>query len=475
VRTIVQGGVAVGLAGIVALAAAAPAAARVFDPETATLANGLELVVIPNHRMPVVSHMVWYRVGAMDEPPGQSGLAHLLEHLMFKGTPAHPAGEFSRIIARNGGQENAFTSHDFTAYYQDIARDRLELVMTLEADRMRNLALADDQVAPERQVVLEERRQRTDNDPGALLNERADATLYVNHPYRRPVIGWAHEIAGLDAEDALAFYRQWYAPNNAIVVIAGDVTLADAKPLAERIDGVIPPAQLPARLDLVDPPPATERRVELTDTRVQQPAWQRAHPAPGYRSGDTKLAYPLEVLAEIIGGGATSRLYRRLVAEEQLAVSAGATYDPTRRGPAEFSLYAMPRDGIGLDRIEAAVDAEVVRLLQDGIGEDELARAKSRMVAEAAYARDSLGTPAQVLGRALAIGQSVADVEAWPDRIAAVTKTQVDAAARAILVGAGSVTARLERAAVPAAAAAEVRSPAPATVPSGSPTPSVIR
>ena len=432
-----------GLVAIVAVLAVAPAFGRVFDPETFTLDNGLQVVVVSNHRTPVVSHMIWYRVGGMDEPPGKTGLAHLLEHLMFKGTPSTPAGEFSRIVARNGGDENAFTTHDSTAYYQKIAKDRLELVMRMEADRMRNLVLTPEQVAPEKEVVLEERRSRVENDPAALLDERANATLYLNHPYRRPLIGWAHEAAALSTDDALTFYRQWYAPNNAVVVIAGDVTAAEVRPLAEKIYGVLPASALPARIVLVDPPPATARRVGLADPRVQQPAWQRAHPAPSYRNGDVAMSYPLEVLAEILGGGAGSRLYRKLVGDG-LAVAAGVSYDPTRRGPAEFTLYASPRPPADLVRIEEAVEAEVARLLADGVTEDEVARAKTRMIAEAAYARDSLGTPAYVIGEALAVGQTVDDVEAWPERIRAVSRQQVEAAARAVLVAPGAVTSLLE-------------------------------
>jgi zinc protease len=432
-------------ASLLALLAAAPATARVFSPETFTLDNGLQVVVVANRRTPVVSHMIWYRVGAMDEPAGRSGLAHLLEHLMFKGTPTAPQGEFSRLVARNGGQENAFTSYDFTAYFQNIARDRLELVMQLEADRMRNLVLTEDQVAPERQVVLEERRQRVDNDPAALLDERANATLYLNHPYRRPLIGWAHEIARLTAADALNFYRQWYAPNNAVLVVAGDVSAAEVRALAEKTYGVIPKGALPERLDLVEPPPATERRVSLSDARVRQPMWQRTYPAPGYRSGDGQTAYALEVLADLLGGGASSRLYRKLVVEDGVAVAAGVGYDPARRGPAEFSLYASPRAPADLGRVEQAVEAEIVRLLTDGVSEEDVERAKARMIAEAAYARDSLGTPAHVIGRALAIGQTVEDVEAWPERIGQVTRGQVEAAARRVLAGPGTVTSLLER------------------------------
>lgn len=423
--------------------AATPAAAAVFKPETMTLANGLQLVVVPNHRAPVVSHMVFYKVGATDEPEGQSGLAHLLEHLMFKGTATVPAGDFSRRIGRVGGDENAMTTADYTTYFQDIARTELPLVMALEADRMRNLTLSDADVAPEREVVLEERRLRVDNDPAALLAERATATLYLNHPYRRPVLGWEHEVAALTAADAQRFYRRWYAPNNAIVVIAGDVTLAEAQTLAEKIYGPLTPIDLPERLDLRDPPPLTNRRVVLADPRVNQPAWQRTYPAPGYRCGDTAQAYPLQILAAILGDP-TGRLNQALVWSSGEAIEVGADYDPSRRGPAEFVLFASPSDGIGLARLESRIDAEVRHVLQRGVSTDEVERGKRRLLAEAVYARDSLDTAPTVLGEALAIGQTIDDVEAWPERISAVTPAAVDAAARAVLGGLGSVTALLE-------------------------------
>ncbi|MGF1641527.1 MAG: M16 family metallopeptidase [Rhodospirillales bacterium] len=404
------------------VAAGGRASAAVFDPETFTLANGLQVVVVSNHRVPVVSHMIWYKVGGIDEPPGRGGIAHLLEHLMFKGTETRAPGEFSEIVARHGGQENAFTSSDYTAYFQNVARDRLEMVMEMEADRMTNLVLTDDQVATERQIVLEERHQRIDNDPAAVLAEHTDAVLYLNHPYRRPLIGWEHEIRDLGTEDVLAFYRQWYAPNNAILVVAGDITAAELKPLAEKHYGAIPAAAAVTRLIPAEPPHHAARRITLADPRVRQPAWQRSYLAPSYRDGASEHAEPLQVLARILGGGATSRLYRRLVVEDGLAVSAGAWYDASRRGPAPFVLYASPRPGVAMADIEQAMTAAIDDLRRDGIDEDELARVKPRMLADAVYARDSLGAGARALGQALAIGLDVADVEAWPERIRAVTK-----------------------------------------------------
>jgi len=414
------------------LAAASPARARLFEPETFTLGNGLQVVVVSDRRVPVVSHMVWYKVGAADEVTGSTGIAHLLEHLMFKGTPEVPQGEFSRQIARNGGQENAFTSHDYTAYFQNIARDRLELAMRMEADRMTGLTLTEAQVTPEKMVVLEERRQRVDNDPGAILGEETQAARFIEHPYRRPVIGWEKDIAGLSASEVLAFYRRWYAPNNAILVVSGDVSAEELRPMAERTYGKVPRGTVPARNEIAEPAQRAERNLSLQDPRVGQPAWTRSWRAPSYGWGASADAYPLQVLEEILSGGAVSRVYRILVVEHALADSAGAWYDPSRRGPSGFVMHARPREGVSLDRVEQAVESLLEGLLRDGVTDAELERAKAGLTAGAVYARDSYTTAARSLGESLAIGQSIDDVEAWPDRIKAVTREQVDAAARAV-------------------------------------------
>ena len=422
---------------------ATPAQARLFDPETFTLANGMEVVVIPNHRTPIVTNMVWYKVGAVDEVPGKSGLAHLLEHLMFKGTPSVPPGEFSKIVARNGGRDNAFTTSDFTAFFQNVAVDKLELVMKMEADRMKNLVLDEANFRTELAVVQEERRSRVDNNPAALLAEQMEAALFLNSPYHRPVIGWAKEIAGLTRDDALAFYHRWYAPNNAILVIAGDVDAATVRPLAEKYFGGLERSEIPARVLTHEPPPHAARRLSLTDARVGQANWSRLYLAPSAGAGDKTLTAPLEVLAEVLGGGSTSRLYRSLVVEHGLAASASADYDPTALDLATFSIGVTPRPGVGLDKLEALVDQELARVLERGIPADEVERAKLRLVGGSAYARDSLHTGAQVLGEALASGESVADVESWPDRISAVTAQQVARAAAEVLVSQASVTGLL--------------------------------
>ncbi len=424
------------------LSAPLPSAAKVFDPAVFTLDNGMRVVVVENHRAPIATHMVWYRVGAADEPAGKSGIAHLLEHLMFKGTPDIPPGEFSKIVARHGGRDNAFTSSDYTAYFQNVATDRLELVMKMEADRMRNLTLDDHNVVTERAVVEEERRSRTDNNPNALLSERMEAALYVNHPYRRPVIGWGSEIARLDRADAEAFYKTWYAPNNAILVVAGDVKPDEVLELARKYYGPLKPEAIPDRekLRAEEPPQVAARRVVLEDPRVQQPSWTRLYVAPSYNEGRRELAYPLQVLSEILGGGATSRLYKSLVVDQGLAAGAGVWYDPSALDFATFGFGITPRPDVPVGKIEAALEAELGKLAKAGISAEEVERAKSRLRANVTYARDSLHTAAQVLGEALATGQTVEDVEAWPERIAAVTPEQVNEAARAVLDETASVT-----------------------------------
>jgi zinc protease len=428
---------------LLAAAPPLPASAAVFNPSTVTLDNGLQVVVIENHRAPVVTHMVWYRAGAADEVPGKTGIAHFLEHLMFKGTKTVPPGAFSEMIARLGGSENAFTTQDTTAYFQSVAVEHLEEMMRLEADRMVNLVLTDDVVLPERDVILEERRQRIDNEPGAQLMEMMRASLFLNHPYRLPTIGWENEMQGLTTADAIAWHKKWYAPNNAVVVISGDVTMDQVRPLAEKYYGVLPAQPVPARHRPEEPMQFAPRRVTLEDGRVQLASWSRLYQAPSYHRGAAEHAYALEVLADIVGGGTSSRLYRSLVVEHKVATSAGAGYDPDNLDLSVFSFYASALPGGGVGDIEKAVDAEIARLLADGVTEDEVARAKKTLQAESVKARDSLAGPARIVGRALIAGSSIADIEAWPDRIGAVTAADVNAAAKAVLDLNYSVTGTL--------------------------------
>ena len=426
-------GGAIAVVFLLANITAQPAVAQIFNPTTFTLDNGLEVVVIENHRAPVVTHMVWYKVGAADEPPGKSGIAHFLEHLMFKGTAKRGPGEFSEIIARNGGSENAFTSQDYTGYFQSITADRLALMMELEADRMNGLVLTEEIIQPERQVVIEERRSRTDNSPRALLSEQVTAATYSNHPYRLPIIGWEHEIRALTRQEIVDFYRTWYAPNNAVLVVSGDVTPEQVRELAETHYGPIPAKALSPRIRPSEPPHHAPREVVLRDARVDQPGWSRRWLAPSYVAGDKEHAYALEILAEIIGGGSSSRLYASLVIDQALAVSAGAWYSPDQLDLTTFGVWFSPRPNVDVDKLADALQEQIVRFLKDGATEEEVERAKQRLVDSAVFARDSLGRPARIFGVALTTGQSVEDVEQWPARISAVTVEQVNAAARAVL------------------------------------------
>jgi zinc protease len=395
------------------------------------LANGLDVVVIPDHRAPVATHMVWYRNGSADDPPGKSGIAHFLEHLMFKGTAAHPQGEFSKVIAELGGQENAFTGNDYTAYFQRVAKQHLGVMMEFEADRMTGLKLTDEIVAPERDVVLEERRMHCDADPGAQLGEAMQAALFTHHPYGTPIIGWAHEIEGLTRADALAYYQRFYTPQNAILIVAGDVEADEVRRLAEGTYGKIKPlGDTPQRLRPKEPPPLARRTVTVNDEKVEQPVWQRCYLTPSYRTGAPGEAEALEVLAHILGGGQTSLLYRTLTVEEKIAAMIGAQYMGSALDDTRFFLYGLPAPGITLEALEAAVDRVLARFLVEGVDEPTLERAKTRLVADAIYAQDSQAMLARWYGASLATGLGIDDVKQWPARIEAVDAAAVLAAAK---------------------------------------------
>ena len=430
------------LAGLLLFATVAvtPAAAQRFNAESFTLGNGLQVIVLPNHRVPAVTQMVWYKTGAADDPRGKSGIAHFLEHLMFKGTRVNPGAAFSALIAQNGGRDNAFTTEDYTVFHETVAKDRLDLAMRLEADRMTGLVLDDAAVLPERDVILEERRMRIDNDPSALLREQLIAGLYLNASYHNPTIGWEHEMRGLGTADALAFYRDWYAPNNAILIVAGDVETAEVRVLAERHFGPLAARSVPPRLRLEEPPHYAAIRLEMKSPRAAQPSWRRFYLAPSYRAGATQHVYALQILAEILAGSADSRLHKALVLDKKLALSVGAGYSPSALGLAEFGVYATPKPGVAIADIEAAVEAELHRLLEHGVEAEEVAQAARRMQASAIYSQDSLSGPANIVGTALAIGRSLDEVAAWPDKLGAVTPAEVAAAARAVLVERNSAT-----------------------------------
>lgn len=413
-------------------------------PETFRLSNGMDVLVIPDHRAPVVTHMVWYEVGAADETPGKTGIAHFLEHLMFKGTDKIEPGRFSRIVARNGGQDNAFTHYDFTAYFQVIAKDRLPLVMEMEADRMSNLKLTDAEVLPERDVVLEELRMRIENEPAAELQSEMNAALYGDHPYGRDIIGYKAEVAALGTADALDFYNRYYTPNNATLIVAGDVTAEELKPLAEKYYGGISeraPTFLRKRPGIVAL--AADKRVTRRDLRVDEATWIRFYPAPGYAGAGAERGAALDVLAQVLGGGTTSRLYRALVMEQGVATAVSSWYEGSRLDGGKFGFYALPQVGGDLDAVEAAVEGEVARLLEEGVTDEEIERAKTVIVAGAVYARDNQRTMAYAYGEGLMTGMSVEEIHEWPDRVREVTKEDVLTAARSILSGTHSVTGEL--------------------------------
>jgi zinc protease len=435
---------AAGLAALVAVTALPDDASAAPDVSSFKLKNGLEVVVIPDRRTPVVTHMLWYKVGSADEPPGKSGIAHFLEHLLFKGTEKNPAGKFSKVIAAIGGQENAFTSSDYTGYFQRTSREHLKMLMEFEADRMTGLVLTDAVVAPELKVVLEEQNQRVANNPAARLGEQVEAALYLNHPYGRPVIGWRHEIEALNREDALVFYRRFYTPNNAVLVVAGDVTADEVKTLAEETYGkVAPTAEIGPRRRPQEPDQVAPRQVTLADPRVAQPSMQRSYLVPSATTAKPGESEALEVLAHILGSSSTGRLYRTLVMERQVAVSAGGWYSGNNLDATRFGVYGTPKPGVTLQQLEQAVDAVLDDVVANGVTAEETERAKNRLVADAVFAQDNQASLARWYGVALTTGSSVESVKTWPDRIRAVTTEAVRDAARQWLDKRRSVTGYL--------------------------------
>jgi len=409
-----------------------------------TLDNGMEVVVIEDHRAPAVTQMVWYRAGSADEAAGVSGVAHYLEHLMFKGTDTLDPGEFSATVARNGGNDNAFTSYDYTAYFQRIAADRLGLVMEMEADRMVNLQLGAQDIVTERDVILEERNQRVDNNPAALFREQMGATQYLNHPYGVPIIGWRHEMEALDREAALDFYRQYYAPNNAILIVAGDADPDEVRALAETHYGPIPAnPDLSARTRPQEPPQLAERRLSLRDARVSQPYLARSYLAPERDSGAQDEAAALTLLAALLGNGQTSVLNEKLQFESRIAVQTGAWYSGMSLDDTSLNFVVVPAPGVTLDEAEAALDDVLTGFLETGPDPEHLERIKTRLRAQEIYERDDVSALARRYGQALTQGLAVADVQAWPDILQDTTAEEIMDAARAVLDRRTSVTGHL--------------------------------
>lgn len=420
-----------------------------------TLENGMQVLVIEDHRAPVVVQMVWYRAGAADENPGVSGIAHFLEHLLFKATDDLKSGELSDTVAANGGSDNAFTSWDYTAYYQRIAADRLDLVMKMEADRMRDLRLSVDDIATERDVILEERNMRTENNPDALFGEQRRAAQYMNHPYGIPIIGWKHEMEELSLEDALAFYRRYYAPNNAILVVAGDVLPADVLALAQKHYGPLAPtADLPKRRRTTEPPQLSERRLSYVDARISQPYVIRSYLAPERNSGDQKQAAALVMLAELLGGnGQTSVLGRKLQFETQKAIYTSAFYDGMSLDQTTFGLVIVPSEGVSLNDGEVLLDAAVAEFIEEGVDIEQFARIKMQLRAGLIYEQDNVQSLANRYGSALTQGLTIKDVQDWPQVLQDVTADEVIKAAALLLDKKRAVTGWLSN----PAATSEVR------------------
>ncbi len=413
---------------------------------TFTLDNGMDVVVVEDHRAPVVQHMVWYRAGSADEPIGSSGVAHFLEHLLFKATDTMEAGELSATVAANGGNDNAFTSYDYTAYFQRVAADRLELMMRMEADRMRNIRLTENDIVTERDVILEERNQRTENNPRALFGEQMNAAQYLNHRYGVPIIGWKHEMEELDMDDALSFYQTHYAPNNAILVVTGDVDPDEVKLLADQYYGVIPAnPDLPERIRSQEPPQTAERRLTYKDARVSQPYVQRSYLAPERDAGAQEKAAALFLLAELLGGSTTSYLNEKLQFEQQLVVYTGAFYRGVSLDDTTFDLIVVPAEGVSLQEAEDAMDQVVSDFIAEGVNEEDLERIKMQLRAAQTYARDNVDGIGNRYGRALTSGLTVEDVQAWPDILQAVTSDDIIAAAREVIQPETSVTGWLMR------------------------------
>jgi zinc protease len=456
-------GLALMLTAQIAATARASASPRVSEFK---LANGLTLVVVPDNRAPVVTHMVWIRAGAADELPGVSGIAHFLEHLMFKSTEKLANGEFSSIVTRLGGQQNAFTSSDYTAYYQRVAKDRLKTMMEMEADRMMNLRLDPKEVDTERQVIIEERRLRVENVPSSILGEQMSAALYQNHPYRIPIIGWMHEMAKLSREDALAFYKRFYAPNNAIVVVTGDVEPDEVKALAEATYGKLPAnPHITKRVRPQEPEQRAPRRVELKDPRAGNASIRRYYLAPTLLKSGPQEAEALYLLMKIAGGGGTSRLYQSLVVQEKIASGAGGWYSGLNLDSGTIGVYATAAEGVGLDKVEQSIDRVLKDLRENGVTQAELDRAKRQFLAEFVYESDSQEQLARRYGSGLALGLTVEEIDRWPETIAKVTLDDVKRATKHLDVR-HSVTGTL----VPVSAEPEnVAAPKSGTVSAGAP------
>lgn len=399
-----------------------------FNIQTDRLDNGLEIALIPNNRAPIVHHMLWYKVGAADEEWGKSGLAHFFEHLMFRGTQHLADGEYSKKVAALGGQDNAFTGQDYTAYHVSIATEFLPQIMAMEADRMNGLNLTDEVIETERQVIMEERRQRTENSPFSRFSEHFNHILYPNHPYGTPVIGWMHEIEALTPDDVRDFYEKWYAPNNAILVVSGDITMNELKAMAQKHYGALKPRgfyaprvrpQIPTNLT-----PDLTQRIDFFDEQIRNPSWQKTRIVPS-ETNNKREALALFVLEEMMAGGQSSPLYQYFVVQNEYVLSASFSYGGSMKDYGTIGFSFVMKDPRDEAMVKEKLDAFLTQFAQNDITMDALSAAQTRMEDATTHARDGLSGPANIVGRNLAIGIDVDAIESWVSDVKSVTLDDV--------------------------------------------------
>jgi zinc protease len=411
---------------------ALPVHAQVFLPETTTLKNGMQVVVVPNHRAPVVTQMLWFKTGAINDPWGKSGIAHFLEHLMFKGTKNHAEGDYSKIISHMGGEENAFTSYDYTAFYATVGKEHLPEIMDLESDRLANWQVTDDQVKKELQVILKERQQRIENDPVSAFFEEVDGLMFANHPYQRPTIGWRAEMETLNRDDAVKYHDTYYAPNNVILVISGDITLKEIQPFLDKYYAPIPAKNVPDRVSPIVPELKSMRRVTENSPLVKERLWSKHFIVPAARPETIAQSDAMTVMTKILGDGRTGRLYRRLVMKEKLANAASVGFDSTSYGPARLSIAVTPTPDADLNKIEAIVNDELQKIAMEKVTPDELQKATQGLEVASVYARDSVTGPAMIIGESLVDKLDIKTIEAWPKRMHNITAAQVQEQAKTL-------------------------------------------
>jgi zinc protease len=404
------------------------------------LDNGMHVVLIPNHKVPVVSHMVWYKVGAQDEVEGETGLAHLLEHLMFKATDTLASGEFSSRVAKAGGEDNAFTHYDYTGYFQNISKDKLEMVMEMEASRMQNLQLNEKELEIEKLVVLEERRTRTDNNPLALLAEKMNSDLFTSHSYARPIIGWQEDIKNLTLQDTQDFYTKYYSPNNAILIVVGDIDRNALESLAIKYYGTIPAKPLEKRSVIRTIEAKEPLNITYHDARVTQPHWLRFYVAPQQTNAECTECYALTLLSYLLGETRTSKLYESLVVEQKIASRISTYYNDLVLGPASFSISAIPSQNVSPERLEKAIDKELNDVITTPFSDEQLERAKNSLDAQIIYSQESFATLGQIFGNVYSLGLDGAYVTNWQHKIRAVTKEDIQKAASSLLQKNHSIT-----------------------------------